>query len=294
LSQTGDIRGDFLPLGQKQLAARRHHRLCTALPFPRLDWSDEDSVKASLKLHDYVIDLVNSAIDWYSRRIFRDRSWSWFFRGLSYLCAVVGAVLPLIKIFGPHLDKDLGARLGDPGGITAEFALVLIALAAALNVIDRLAGFSQSWIRARAVVNQLDQARIRFELEWNDLLMRKASLRQNRSYILASADPSAQETDAAGQRANVARAVRAETRNGNGANLRGAEAATNNTENPARPPDPAPSFLESQVDLVYGFCLTVLKILGEETKSWEQEFAGSITQFSEHLQAGTLIRRHGR
>jgi len=129
LSQTGDIRGDFLPLGQKQLAARRHHRLCTALPFPRLDWSDEDSVKASLRLHDYAIDLVNSAIDWYSRRIFRDRSWSWFFRGLSYLCAVVGAVLPLIKIFGPHLDKDLGARLGDPGGITAEFALVLIALA---------------------------------------------------------------------------------------------------------------------------------------------------------------------
>src|SRR5262249_9337449 len=186
LPQTGDIPGFFLSSGQKQLTARRHHRLSTALPFPRLDWSDEDCVEASLnRLHGYAIDLVNSAIDWYFRRIFRDRSWSWFFRGLSYLCAVVGAVLPLIKIFGPHLDKDLGPRLADPGGITAEFALVLIALAAALNVIDRLAGFSQSWIRARAVVNQLDQARIRFELEWNDLLMRKASLRQDRSDILA-------------------------------------------------------------------------------------------------------------
>src|SRR5262249_10313733 len=260
LPQTGDIPGFFLSSGQKQLTARRHHRLSTALPFPRLDWSDEDCVEASLnRLHGYAIDLVNSAIDWSFRRIIRDRSWSWFFRGLSYLCAVVGAVLPLIKIFGPHLDKDLGARLADPGGITAEFALVLIALAAALNVIDRLAGFSQSWIRARAVVNQLDQAHIRFEIEWNDLLMRKTSLRQDRSDILA-----------------------------------GEEAPTNNTENSARPPDPAPPFLESQVDLVYGFCLTVLKILGEETKSWEQEFAGSITQFSEHLQAGTLIRRPGR
>ena len=253
--QTGDIPGFFLSSGPKQLAARRHHRLCTALPFPTLDWLDEDSDLN--RLHGYAIDLVNSAIDWYSRRIFRDRSWSWFFRGLSYLCAVVGAVLPLIKIFGPHLDKDLGARLGDPGGIAAEFALVLIALAAALTAIDRLAGFSQSWIRARAVVNQLDQARIRFELEWNDLLMRKASLRPERSNILASADPSARETCAAGQRANVAT---------------------------------APSFLESQVDLVYGFCLTVLKILGEETKSWEQEFAGSIRQFS----AETLIRRPSR
>jgi hypothetical protein len=113
--------------------------------------------------------------------------------------------------------------------------------------------------------------------------------RPGRSYTLAGADPLARET----QRANVARAVRAGTGNGNGANWRGEEAATNDTDKSARPPDPAPSFLESQVDLVYGFCLTVLKILSEETKSWEQEFAGSITQLSEHLQAGTLIPRPG-
>src|ERR1700730_18233772 len=88
----------------RKVAALRHHHLCTAVPFPQLNWDRVELVEENLhQLHGYALDFVHSAIDWYTRRSHWSRFWSRFFRGASYLCALIGALLPLIMIFGPYL-----------------------------------------------------------------------------------------------------------------------------------------------------------------------------------------------
>lgn len=259
---------------QRELAAFRHHRLCTAVPFPELEWSsDSDRIAVNFKdnrqrLHNYALDLAYSAIDWYSDRSWWSKLWSWSLRGISYFCALVGAVVPLIKVF----VRDT------TGGMAAEFALVMIALAAALNVIDRLAGFSRDWMRQRAVISQLDQERIKFELEWNDFLMQEARLRSAKSQVLAASKEISSRSDASAK--DRSRQLQ-----------RTATKASSSSEGD---PGDQTTFLEKEVDLVYAFCLTVLKILGEETTSWEEEFSRNIAQFADHIQAGTFTRRPAR
>jgi hypothetical protein len=261
-----------------------------------LDWDNETVEKNLNVLHAYALDFVYSAIDWYINRSRWSKLWSWVFRLGSYLCALAGAVLPLIMIFGPRLITDVAQRIGptrDEGGIAAEAALALIAVAAVLNVIDRLAGFSRDWIRYRAVIDKLDNERIKLEFEWNDVAMQKAKLRDGRSPVLSKTN------NAPAPGGGQAMSPPTETPPAPGpAGQPSAGCATEQvTEQPCPPAPAQPEVTKrvgEQVDLVYAFCLTVLKIQGEETNSWEQEFSRSIEKFSDHIQAGTFIHRPGK
>src|SRR5690348_9353539 len=75
---------------------KRHHDLCTSIPFPDLDWSSDIACDASLTaLYRYAETLAQSMIDWYLNARRKKKALSITLRTLSYLFFILGGVVPL-------------------------------------------------------------------------------------------------------------------------------------------------------------------------------------------------------
>jgi hypothetical protein len=155
------------------IAILRHRKLCTAIPFPsELSWlNDEESNRSLDKLYVYAEDLANSAIDWYLKKKFSKKVLSIGLRYASYAFVIIGAAVPLIKIFNADALRSMfGPAASDISAISVEAALVLIGIAGGLHAIDGLIGASSGWRRYIATAMQINQRLLSFRFQWNELV----------------------------------------------------------------------------------------------------------------------------
>jgi len=169
----GRLRVRPWPEGLEDVQIFRHRNLCAAIPFPKLSWADKNNESTNLeRLHDYAVQLANSAIDWYIHKKFIKKRFSRSLHVLSYLFAILGALVPLFKIFSPEVESKILHSIGlaaDHGSIAVEAALVLIGVAGGFNLIDRFAGFTNDWMRYMATAMRLNQELIEFQFRWSEL-----------------------------------------------------------------------------------------------------------------------------
>jgi len=136
----------------ERLRIARHHRLCTAIPFPALNWQEQDVEKSLARLHDYAVQIANSSIDWYLQRKRAKKFFARTLHSLTFLFGILAAIIPVLKMFSTELQSQLmrllfAGLVTNPSAFAAETALVLIAIAGGFALIDRAAGFSADWMR---------------------------------------------------------------------------------------------------------------------------------------------------
>jgi hypothetical protein len=242
----------------EQIQYARHHLLCTAIPFARIDWSDQ--TRTFRDLYHFAEQLALGAIDWYLRKRRTKKVTSVCLRYASYFFVIVGGILPLIRIFSPDIIKLVGGSVAsDLSSISVEAALVLIGIAGGLHAIDRLVGASNGWRRYIASAMRINQRLLVFRFDWNELLAHEVS---------------------AWERAKPTADNQKDTKQ----------------ENPdgAHSPSPAPSFAQRKYILLRTFCLDIVEVVRDETASWAAEFSDSVEQFEKQLPSGPLLRPGAR
>jgi hypothetical protein len=187
------------------LRVSRHLRLCTAIPFPSLSWVNPKDNEANLEeVHDYAVQLANSAIDWYLEK----KKWKKFFAKLlhylTYLFGTLAATVPLLKIFSTQAEGEIvkwvfRGSVANPSAFSAELALVLIGLAGGFNLIDRYAGLTTGWMRYVTTAARLNRTLIAFQFAWNEV-ERTASLQSS-----SSSEARPKKPDSVTQRIELAR-----------------------------------------------------------------------------------------
>ncbi|MGA2129333.1 MAG: SLATT domain-containing protein [Xanthobacteraceae bacterium] len=253
--------------GEEGLQIARHRQLAMAVPFPQLDWNrDTESLRI---LHDYAVALANSVIDWYVRKRHWKRFWSIILRFLIFLFAIFGILIPLLRVLCPDWVSDLVRAVcpqltGDLAGFAAEAALVFIGIAAGLNLIDRLVGFSSGWMRYMSAAMRAHKALLEFELKWN-CWARDAARKVASSEVQPAAKPPPPAE------AGVALASP-----GTG--------DVTPADDPAAPSRPDRSKPETDPILaVWALCDVLLAIVDQETNEWSIEFKNSISHLNDHF-----------
>jgi SMODS and SLOG-associating 2TM effector domain 2 len=221
----------------------RHHQLCSALPFPSLNWSKDSNVESNLtELHDYAVQLANSGIDWYLEKKRGKELRAKAMHVLTYISGILAAIIPLFMIIVPEFEI-LRGHFGNPREFAAEAALLLIGIAGGFNIIDRSAGYSADWMRYIVTATQLNSLLVQFEFEWNAL---------SRAVLPAQPPPD--------QKPAV---------------------VPNSLPPQAKKSDVAPD--EQRIDLVKTFCLKVLNVIGGETEVWANELKERVAQMARNL-----------
>jgi hypothetical protein len=243
----------------------RHGDLCTAIPFPDLDWSTDRACDASLAaLYRYAETLAHSVIDWYLAARSKKKRLSITLRGLSYLFFILGAAVPLLRIFSPHLeDAVFSALLGaapDGSAFSAEGSLVLIGAGGVFALADKLSGASVGWRRYISTALQLDRMLLEFRLEWNAYPAKAGAMEP---------DPGIARTD---DTSRLSRSI---------------PEAPAEREVDERFPMPLPhGYIELRYATVSRFCLSVLTVVRDETIGWAEEFTRSASEFEQQLHSG--------
>jgi hypothetical protein len=239
-------------------ALDRHRRLCTAVPFPQdLVWDGCDLTKDSRqRLYRFAQDLALSAIDWYNNKRRAKKTVSKSLRLSSYAFFIIGAALPLTKIFpvAETLSGSLGSRVMNISEVSAELALGLLGIAGGLHLIDRLIGASSGWMRYTVAAMKIQQKLLNFQFDWNELLGPKAP---------------------------------AQSAEDNGP-------PKNPDSDPKRPPEKAASDKGRAItlfELARDFCDNVVDSVADETEKWASEFSDSVAHFEKELPGSSLLRR---
>jgi hypothetical protein len=233
----------------------RHQRLCTSVPFPKdLEWEGPDlKTESRQRLYLFAEDLALSAIDWYNNKRKRKKNVSKSLRYSSYFFFIVGAALPLTKIFGP-VAETLGGPLGRPvanlSEVSAEVALGLLGIAGGLHLIDRLIGASSGWMRYTVVAMQIQQKLLDFQFDWNERLGPKGAPEA----VDGPSKDCGPKTGGAHGVADVGRAV-------------------------------------TLFDLAHDFCDEIVRSVSDETEKWASEFSDSVAHFEQQLPGNSMFRR---
>ena len=130
-----------------------------------------------------------------------------------------------------------------PSEFAAEAALVLIGIAGGFSLIDKLAGFTASWMRYMLTATRINQALIAFHFDWNEL-------ERKRSLLRSRVDPSAGNPPG---------------------------------DDPPRAPGTPPNFddpVTEGIDLIKRFCMKILDIMDEETSGWADELKKNASQLA--------------
>ena len=265
--------------GEEGLQIARHRQLAMAVPFPELDWNrDTESLKI---LHDYAVALANSVTDWYVRKRHWKRFWSIILRFLIFLFAILGILIPLLRVLCPDWVTDLLRAIcpqltGDLAGFAAEAALVFIGIAAGLNLIDRLVGFSSGWMRYMSAAMRANRALLEFELKWNSRA-RDAARKGGSGEVQPGAKPPPEDAEAA--------------RTAGPASPKTGDVTP--ADDPAAPSRPDRSKPETDpIVAVWALCDVLLAIVDQETNEWSIEFKNSISHLNDHFTG--LGRPRGR
>jgi hypothetical protein len=141
-----------------------------------LKWDTETDRKASLsQIHNFAINHTTDAINWYYKHKRKSSLFAYYLRVTAFVFATLGAAIPLI------VRPDYLVTSTAPAPTTGFFnhlasfnwfnlhnlGYILLATAAAAIALDRLLGFTASWIRYVLTAQLLQQALNNFTIEWN-------------------------------------------------------------------------------------------------------------------------------
>lgn len=235
----------------------RHRLLSIAIPFPeRLDWLTPEGTAQSLNVpYDYADELATSVIDWYLQHRRAKKIQSVGLRYASYVFAIIGVAVPLVKIFNEaSLEHIFGRFAGDVSNIAVEAALVLLAIAGGLHAVDRLIGASSAWMRYISTAIGLQNELLRFRFEWNKIAGEK-------HFTIPPASSGA--------------------------------GGASTGQNP--PPEVAGALTlqGAKFKLIYDFCMNVIDVVRVETGIWSTEVAEALDKFEKTL-SSTPFRQSGR
>jgi hypothetical protein len=122
-----------------------------ASQLPEMDWSDGS--RAIEILYHRAEDFALDTIAWYLSEKQRCARWSRSLRAISILFAIAGGLVPLVHAANPAI-------------INAEWGYVFLGIAGGLLALDRLFGFSNSYMRYMATALTLEAELIGFQMEW--------------------------------------------------------------------------------------------------------------------------------
>jgi hypothetical protein len=156
-------------LTAEDLKLARHSKFCVAIPFPHLTWKDGLDPETQLAhLHDYVVQLANSALDWYLKKKHRKKIFAKFLHYATYISAGLAAIIPLSVLVAPVFEI-ISKHIGDYREVAAEAALGGFAAAGGFAIIDRVSGCTADWMRYMMTATDLNRALVEFHFQWNEL-----------------------------------------------------------------------------------------------------------------------------
>lgn len=117
-------------------------------------------------IYSYVTDAARSISGWYWASISSKRLTSLTARGIAFLLLILGTAL---QIYSTTLDKA-ESRLN-----LTQVALAAIAVAALVQLADKVFGWSSGWMRYITTVTTMENLCRAFELEWAKYLLSKTS-----------------------------------------------------------------------------------------------------------------------
>jgi hypothetical protein len=209
-------------------------------------------------------------------------------RWATFIFAVLGAILPVLRIYTPTLAPAAG-------DVALELSVVLIGIAAAFNFADQLLGASSGWRRSEMASVRLNEMLTVFCLDWNELEFRvslSAETESVQSFHPAGTGPRLRPTPASPDQAPPPACDP-----GHAAALNTPPTATSPSGSANTGPQCTPSqtllataqtITEQQFSMVRSFCLAVLDVVREETSSWAEEFTRSASQFEKELRSGAF------
>jgi hypothetical protein len=156
----------------EELRLKRHATLSTALPYPKLDWSDRGSDKENLKrLRDYCESLANSTLDWYVNHHRPKKQRAQRLHYVVYILVALAGIAPLIKIVvGGVLTDPISDFINSHAG---EIALGFIGVAGAIKLWDTNGGYTVDWMRFITTAAQISQELTKFQFNWDKLELRR-------------------------------------------------------------------------------------------------------------------------
>src|ERR1700760_1711534 len=128
------------------LLIRRHRILSTALPFPNLDWSQEQNNALNLKrLRGYCEGLANSVLDWYLEHHNKKKWKAKSLHNLIFAFVALAGFPPLLKVaLGSVLTGWFIDAVNSHAG---EISLGFIGIAGALKIWDANGAYTSDWMR---------------------------------------------------------------------------------------------------------------------------------------------------
>jgi hypothetical protein len=269
-----------------ELAFSRHRQLATALPFPQLNWDREAHDRNLEVLYRHAQQLANSAIDRYNREKVAKKRLVQALRWATFIFAVLGAILPVLRIYTPTLAPAAG-------DVALELSVVLIGIAAAFNFADQLLGASSGWRRSEMASLRLNEMLTVFCLDWNELEFRvslSAETESGQSFTGPRLGPTPASPDQApppacdlGHAAALSTPPTATSPSGSADT--GPQCTSSQTLLAT-----AQTITEQQYSMVRRFCLAVLDVVREETSGWAEEFTRNASQIEKELRSGAFAR----
>jgi hypothetical protein len=245
------------------LRLNRHAILSTALPFPKLDWSNkEDEAKNLDRIRDYSESLANSTLDWYLDHHKPKRRKAKSLHFIMFLFVALASIPPLLKVgFGNGLQGACG-YCDWLNNHTGELALLFLGIAGIAKLWDSNAGYTVDWMRFITTAAQINQELGKFQFDWDKI-------------ELATRDPPSRPAP-------------------NGSSDEEKGAGGKEAEPPARQKEEvcphcgfshAPEKLspsERKVRLAETFCTQILKIVSVEIAVWSDELKKRYDKVTSH------------
>jgi hypothetical protein len=122
---------------------------------PDLDWSKTD--EALKTLYGFSCSVADEALQWYWSAKEDRKKWSRRLRFLAIVIAAFGALVPLVS-FG----------VSNPNFASSGY--VALAIAGTLITLDKLFGFSSTWMRYTVTATEIQTELVRFRMDWARLL----------------------------------------------------------------------------------------------------------------------------
>ncbi len=123
--------------------------------------------EASARIYESACGTCEEIRNWYWKSINSKRRASFFFRTLSYLLAIMGAIFPLAAGFQDSCENGINFT---------QFGVIFLALAGLLQAADRIFGWSSGWMRYVSTVTQMEELARSFSFEWARFQLEKGTL----------------------------------------------------------------------------------------------------------------------
>jgi hypothetical protein len=181
-----------------RLRLKRHAILSTALPFPKLDWSNKDNQAKNLEhIRDHSESLANSTLDWYLDHHKSKKHTAQAIHFIIFLFVALAAIPPLLKVgFGNGLNGVCAycVWLNDH---TGEFALLLLGIAGVAKLWDSNWGFTVDWMRFMTTAALINQELSKFRFDWERIEVAARVLHHRAAGAANGSPDQSSETNAA-------------------------------------------------------------------------------------------------